>query len=537
VRLFRFTALAFGGAVLFAAGLSAAPAITGVYNAASWLPPDLPNSGVAQGAILTVTGTGLGPTTLVEAFTYPLPTTQGIGGTTMQVKVGGVTETCIMIYSLDTQVAAILPSATPVGNGTLTLTFEGASTSFAIQVQTADFGTFTLNEGGTGPGVFTDGSGNAITMINPANPGETVVAWGTGLGAVSGNETEPPVEVNLNTGVQVLVQNQQATVVYGGRSSSPGLDQIDFVIPPGISGCKISVAVTVKGVTGNITTISVAPAGQATCGDTFNALTTQNLQKAIASGVLNLAGVEVSRFVGENDTLIAPFVSFDLTSLIYSYGGTFAPSVGNCLAYEVEGTTLTYTDPIQPTAFLSTGPDLVLTGPGGTKTIAASSTGFYSATLATEPSVYLAPGAYLVTNGSGGANVGPFNWGLTVPAFVVPGIPASINRSQDLTLSWTGGSPYSLVSITLFNGVAATSSLNSYVQIVCSANASTGSFTVPSAFLSLLPPGGFGTPTKAGVSIQVAGVQNASFTVPGSPGLDAGFFDVFVYNGAVATIQ
>jgi len=54
-----------------AAALAAAPVITGVYNAGSWLPPSLPNSGVAQGAIFTVTGTGLGPSALQQVQSYP----------------------------------------------------------------------------------------------------------------------------------------------------------------------------------------------------------------------------------------------------------------------------------------------------------------------------------------------------------------------------------------------------------------------------------------------------------------------------------
>jgi hypothetical protein len=73
------------------ATLRAAPAITGVYNAGSWIPASLPNSGVAQEAYFTVTGSGLGPSTLVVAGSYPLPTTQGQGGTTVQVKVGAAT--------------------------------------------------------------------------------------------------------------------------------------------------------------------------------------------------------------------------------------------------------------------------------------------------------------------------------------------------------------------------------------------------------------------------------------------------------------
>jgi uncharacterized protein (TIGR03437 family) len=82
-------------------------------------------------------------------------------------------------------------------------------------VLAANFGTFTLNENGTGPAVITDVNYNPITMLNPAYPGETLILWGTGLGPVTGNETEPPVQVNLNTGVQVFVQGQAATVSPG----------------------------------------------------------------------------------------------------------------------------------------------------------------------------------------------------------------------------------------------------------------------------------------------------------------------------------
>lgn len=328
--LIRLTALFVAGATV----LAAAPALKGVYNAAAWVPPDLPNSGIAQGSIFTITGTGLGPATLQQAQSYPLPATQGLAGTSIQVTVGSVTETCIMVYTIATQVAAILPSATPVGTGTLTLSYQGATGSLAIQVLAANFGTFTLNEGGTGPGVITDTSYNPITMINAAHPGDNLVLWGTGLGAVTGNETEPPTPVDLGTGVQVLVGDQPATVLYGGRSSSPGLDQINFVMPPGVSlGCKTSIIVLVKGVTGNVTTTSIAPAGQTICSDTTGSLTAANLQKAVANGSLNMAGVAIARIGGGDDALAGYFGTLPLNSLIRSYGGSYLPSTGSCLAY------------------------------------------------------------------------------------------------------------------------------------------------------------------------------------------------------------
>lgn len=516
------------------AGLSAAPVVAGVYNAASWIVPHQVNSGIAQGALFTVTGTGLGPSAIEHANSYPLPTTQGLAGTTIQVHVNGVTKNCIMIYSLDIQVAAILPSATPIGTGTLTLSYQGAESSIAIQVQAANFGTFALNEDGTGPGVFTDGSNNPITYIHAAHPGDELVLWGTGLGAIPGDETEPPQQVDLHTGVQVLVNNQPATVVYGGRGSSAGVDQINFVVPAALKGCKVSVAVSVKGVTGNITTMAVAAPGEETCDDTFGPLTAANLQTAMTRGSVNFGGIVVSRVAGGNDQLEAGFATYSLSNLVRSWGGGSAGSVGACVAYQELGSSLSPIDPVQE-PFLNTGSKLTITAHGDATDVPATSTGFYQATLATEPSVYIEPGSFTVQNGSGGSQVGAFNWTLTLPDAVVPtNIPASINRSQELTLTWTGGLNFSVVSIFLFSGVPVATSETAYVEILCTGEASLGKFTIPPAVLSLLSASGYGAEGKPGVDIQLAGVPLKRFT---GDGLDAGVFSVFVTNGAVAKIQ
>jgi uncharacterized protein (TIGR03437 family) len=514
-------------------GLNAAPVVAGVYNAASWIVPHQANSGIALGALFTVTGTGLGPATIVHANSYPLPTTQGLAGTAVQVRVNGVTKNCIMIYSLDIQVAAILPSTTPIGPGTLTLSYQGAESSIAIQVVAANFGTFALNEDGTGPGVFTDGSNNPITYVHAAHPGDELVLWGTGLGAITSDETEPPQQVDLHTGVQVLVNNEPATVVYGGRGSSAGVDQINFVVPAGLKGCKVSVAVRVKGVTGNITTMTVAPEGEETCDDTFGPLTAANLKTAMTKGSVNFGGIIVSRVAGGNDKLEAGFATYSLNNLVRSWGGGSSGSIGACVAYEELGSSLSPIDPVQE-SFLNTGSQLTLTAHGDAIKVPATSTGFYTATLATEPSVYIEPGQFTVENGSGGSQVSAFQWTLTLPDPVVPtNIPASVNRSENLTLTWTGGANFSVVSIFLFSGVPVATSETAYVEILCTAEASSGKFTIPSAVLELLSPSGFGAQGKPGVDVQIAGVPLIRFT---GEGLDAGVFSVFVSNGAVAKV-
>jgi uncharacterized protein (TIGR03437 family) len=531
VKLLGITAFVVG----YAASVSAAPSITGVTNAASTLPPGLPNSGVAQGAIFAVYGSGLGPATLQQAQSFPLPTSQGLAGTTVQVTVAGVTETCIMIYTVATQVAAVLPSATPVGTGTLTVSYRGASASIAIQVLTAGFGTATLNESGTGPATVTDPSYNAITMVNPAHPGDTLILWGTGLGAVSGDETEPPAEVDLGTGVQVFIGNQPATVLYGGRSGDPGLDQINFTVPAGITGgCKTSVAVLVKGVVGNVTTMAVAPAGQTTCGEQIG-LTAANLQKAAATGSLKAANVTLYRFGANNDMLESAFVNYPLDSLIRSYGGGLGPSIGSCTAFETLGTSV-ITDPIQPPP-LDAGPSLVIAGPAGSKTVTETSTGYYAASLGAGSS-FIKPGSYSVSNGNGGSNVAAFNWNLTLPSpLSITNLPATIDRAQNLTLTWSNSGSFSAVSILGVAGVPLASGQISYVQFYCTAAASAGQFTIPSVILNLLPTNGYGATGVPGVALEIAGIVGNSFTVTGSPGIDVGVFNGFTYTGGVARVQ
>ncbi len=478
--------------IVSAVSLRAAPQILQVVNAAAWLPPDLPNSGVAEGAFFTIKGTQLGPATLVQAAIYPLPTTAGLGGTTVTVTVNGTVENCIMYYASNTQVAGIIPSATPVGTGTITVTSTFGSVSAPITIQQRNFGTFTLNQGGSGPAVVTDANYNVITMFNPAYPGEELILWGTGLGPVSGNETEPQTQMDLNTGVQVFVQNQSAQVAYGGRTQFPGEDQINFFVPAGVTGCKVSLAVLVGGVTGNVTTFSVAPQGQPTCGDTYDDLTQANLQKALSAGKFTIGNVALSRIANLNDILVAGYETFTSAELEASYGGFLGPSLNSCLAYEVTGEFLTITDPVTGT-FVSGGSSLTLAGPNGLKVMPQVTVGNYSGTVADAPSQFIVPGTFGASDGAGlpSNGVGPFTWSLTLPPYVQPtNMPSSVNLSQDLTLNWSGGSAYPVVSIFGYSYVTISGTNNAFAEFVCTAPGSAGTFTVPAVMLNLLPPSG-----------------------------------------------
>jgi uncharacterized protein (TIGR03437 family) len=122
------------GLFLFAAALHAQkPTVASMVNAGSYAVAGLPNAAVAQGSLFILFGTNMGPATLQGAPSFPLQTT--LAGTSVSITVNGTTTQGIMIYSMAGQVAAVLPSRTPVGAGTLTVAYNGQSSApLAIDV-------------------------------------------------------------------------------------------------------------------------------------------------------------------------------------------------------------------------------------------------------------------------------------------------------------------------------------------------------------------------------------------------------------------
>src|SRR5262245_31897425 len=170
----------------------------GVRNGASYALGGMPNAAIAQGSIMVIFGDNLGPTTLVQVATFPLPTAPpGLSGTSVRVTIGGTSVQCIMLYTLKTQVAAVLPSNTPIGTGTLTVTYNGqTSAAGPITVVARSFGIFAVNQGGSGPGILQNVNTSdqpLNSMVQPARPGQLMIAWGTGIGPVSGDEAAQPL--------------------------------------------------------------------------------------------------------------------------------------------------------------------------------------------------------------------------------------------------------------------------------------------------------------------------------------------------------
>ena len=114
------SALAFAG---FAAAQNPVVNAGGIVNVASFSFAGLPNGDPAPGSMVTIFGTNMGPATLQQAVTYPLPTS--LGGTSIKITSGTVTTDAIINFTSAGQIAAIIPSSTPPGNASMVVTYNG----------------------------------------------------------------------------------------------------------------------------------------------------------------------------------------------------------------------------------------------------------------------------------------------------------------------------------------------------------------------------------------------------------------------------
>jgi uncharacterized protein (TIGR03437 family) len=523
-------------------------------NPASYTLSGLPNFGIAQGGMFVLFGSGMGPSQLLQVSAFPIPTQ--LGGTSVTVTVGTTTVNCLMLYTLDRQVAAILPSNTPTGNGTVRVTFNNeTSNSVAIRVVQRAFGVFARNQSGSGPGVIqnfnsqTDLPTNSI--LEAATPGQLAVLWGTGLSPVAGNEAGGPLPGDIpNLPVEILVGDQQATVTYRGRSGCcAGIDQIIFTVPAGVQGCYVSVAVLIGGVMSNSTTMAIAPQ-RGPCSDPIHFNST-DLTRIQGGGTLNLAELEFFRIMarvtipgqgtlqGILDSAEAGFSRVNAADMLASTGIQSFPSLGSCGVQQFQyesflDSIFESRNPI-PRQNIDAGPTLSVTGPRGTKQIPKSSpqsVGSYEASLGgidpdnlagTPLPEFLEPGTYTISNGAGGAVVSAFSTQMTLPSNMAwsnrDTLPGVIPRNQPLVVTWSGAD--SATEFVFIVGSSANPASGSGASFACAVNANLGSFGVPTRILRALPssgqsaqgPVGFRmvgkAPLRSGSSATITNVQIA----------------------------
>ena len=484
------------------AGGASAPMISAIENAATNIPPGLPNAAIAQGALFVVKGKNLGPANVAVASAFPLLTS--IGGTSMQVTVGGATVDAIMYYSLATQIAAILPSKTPIGTGTLTVTYNGlVSATAPIVVVASNIGVFTLNTTGSGDAVATlPATNTVVSPTNAPNPGEIVTLWATGLGPVSGDESQPAQQADLTSiPLKVFIGGQPANVLFRGRNACcSGVDTIYVTVPQGLTGCANSVIMQIGNLVSNATTIPIG-----TSGRNCVPIAPQLANGGLGSGTHSFGGLSLVRQV-TNVAAIGPAPAQSIKMDII--GGAFEkvtvgnPGQGSEVDVVSYGSCVVSTrvsgQPAPPSSataqFLDAG-TITVSGPGitGARQIAKTIVGgslFYGLQLDSTATT-LQAGMYNFT-GAGGPDVGPFTASYTMPpvfTWTNQSSLATIVRANGATVTWAGGDPAGYVAISGLSTLAgATAANTATVSFTCTARVTDGSFTIPPIVLLAMPP-------------------------------------------------
>jgi len=541
---------------LFAAALVAQPAIESAENAAGYMKAGLPNSGLAQGSLIVIKGTALGQTALAQA-SIPLPLS--LAGTSATITAGGTTLTMPMNYVIGIpgnkiQISAVVPSNTPLGAATIRVTFNGSTSApFGVNVVRSAFGIFSINSAGSGPAIVYTGA-RLNLPTESVNRSATVQIFGTGLGASAPADQGPAAAGDLPVDVEVWIGGKRATVAYRGRI--PGIasiDQINFTVPADTPlGCNTSLIVKVSGVVSNVTTVPVA-AGR-TCVDPLGyppeVLARAEANNGLAIGYIGLlktatqisaAGVTIDN---KTDVIVGAFQKYNYASVIggASVEGSAATSVGSCNVYQFTGQNASVPTVAAPTG-LDAGASLSATGPTGGAQIVekiANQLGLYQKSvtstggipgipgLPTGGSEILGPGRYTVT-GPGGANVGAFTASVTWPSAFAWSNQSSIstvNRNNDMTVTWTGGDSNGYVSITGFS-IALNGTQYVGAGFNCLEQANVGRFVVPSIVLQALPVSTSLSGSPLGyLSVAASGLPN-TFT---ATGLDYGYIN---YSSAI----
>jgi len=469
-----------------------------VLNAASYIGPELGlGAGIAQGSIFALFGSGFGASdSFAQATTFPLSKT--LGGVSVQVTAGGVAVDAIMLNVYYGQVIeALLPSATPVGSGTITVSYGGVTSAPAtVQVVPSSFGIYAANLRGIGQATATDASYTPNSIIHTFHPGDAVILWGTGLGPVTWDETNPPTAAELSGGLdiptEVYVGNTTAVVDYHGRSGCcSGLDQIVFTVPDGVEGCYVPVAVKAGAVLSNIATIAISSSGN-TCSDSIIG---QDLIAKLAAGQTVAFGwIELDTVAGAD----YGSATFDQITPASAELASYGVSPGYCIATEGSEGNGPYLGDLSSPG-LDAGATITLSGFTGKSSFPElSDTGLYFSEIYTN-NYYLgwAGETYTLSNGTGGANVGPFSASIDIPPLgsAINNISenAILPRSSDLTVKWNTGA-FEPDNPGVLGGVSmvfdSNLNLEAYTELQCNVSILAGQFTIPAWVLSFLEPSG-----------------------------------------------
>jgi uncharacterized protein (TIGR03437 family) len=214
----------------------------GVVNAANSVPF---TAGISPGEVISLYGNNLAQSTTSAGL--PFPTT--LGGASVNISYinssGATVNLAAPIYSVSPGlINAVVPYSAPSDGTFLNISVTNSGTTSNVATFYSSLtqpGIFTYpTPGGVGNGAIEHANFSVVTPANPAKPGETVIIYLTGLGAVTpavGAGTSAPANPLSQAQVpSVYIDDIQATVLFAGLTpGSGGLYQLNVTIPSNVT--------------------------------------------------------------------------------------------------------------------------------------------------------------------------------------------------------------------------------------------------------------------------------------------------------------
>jgi uncharacterized protein (TIGR03437 family) len=521
-RLLGAVALVVPAMVVPAMAQPAIRAENGVLNASSYQPD------IARGSWFVIFGSNMGPANLAIASGVPFPTELAGTRVTFTPAAGGTAIDARLWYTSAGQLAGLLPSSAAAGDYDVRVVFNNqTSPARRVKVVERNFGFATVAQNGAGPAQSTNANlNNGVSLVRfttgsinfnnrdwqyrPAYPGETLILWGTGVGADTQSDVTGGTSGDQTAAgnIRVIVGDAEIMPAYAGRSNgSPGLDQVNFTLPAGVArGCTVSLQLRAGNRLSNLGTLAIANSGEAQC--THPVLTESQLRKLDQGGTLTAGGLAISKLrlkgtvpgLGSLDVANEDSTgAFSRTSISQIADANFSLiQVGACATFHRTGEFGAILGGSVSQA-LNAGSQLTLNGPNVSNRALPNVQNSYATTLYSSgggggmgnPTV--TQGTYTIT-GSGGPDIGPFTASVNFPGAFEwtneTSLPAVIPRNQNLPITWTGGGD-GLVAVLGFAGtqVSGQPISGSYdvAGFVCTAQASAGTLSVPSSAMQRLP--------------------------------------------------
>lgn len=395
-------------------------------------------------------------------------------------------------------IAFVVPAGVPVGGAELLYQINDEPTQWTtVNVVQSSFAFFTNGPGGT-VSARTSSSTN-VGLTTPVQPGQTLVLTGSGLG--------------YGTNVTATIGGVAATVLYAGASGtqSAGHDEIWLQVPANLTdGCYVPVivnynqnttATTVSGTSNGMPCrhpwgLSVSDmknldgGGYLAFGEidlsTDLSVVTTNAGSRNESAEMNVSEVNAGGLAGyfppppkaNGCSVVQPaggvlYASFLVGAIVYSPGPTppTPPDPGTSVTLQSPTTTMT----------------LTMADYGGEEYYPQTPLPSVDGPLSNLPTPAIAGGKWMWQSpGSSDLAASSFNFTLPPPIQLTGGVPVSINRTQDQTISWNGAA--------FDAGATVNISLDTTSPVVtCNVPAATGTVTIPASMLSNISPNTIGT--------------------------------------------